>query len=189
MGQIFFAVCNINDTPITLWDPGTDWQGLTGTLDSDGAQVPIHAMSFHAADPRIVMIPVSPADAKQLGAKVYHMSNSPYRFQDAVLVGANEGYYGQCNFQINLNTPEYVKLDRSFVRGLFGKFNPSRGDIVFSRGGDFIGVMVNGTYCLLMQNLKTSASIPFAPDVRDQHTGTTLARLYGNVFQLPLELQ
>ncbi len=188
-GTNIFAVCHINDTPITLWDPGTDWQGLTGTLDSHGAQVPIHEMAFHAEDPRVVMIPVSAAEAQQLGAKVYHISSSPYRFQDAVLVGANDGYYGQCNFQINVNTPQYVKLDHSFVRGLFGKFNPSRGDIVFSRGGELIGVMVNGTYCLVMHNLNTSATLTFAPDVRDEHTGNTLARLYGNVYQLPLELQ
>jgi hypothetical protein len=72
---------------------------------------------------------------------------------------------------------------------LFGKFNPSRGDVVFSRGVDLIGIMVNGTYCLVMHNFATAATLTFAPDVREEHTGTTLARLYDNVFQLPLQLQ
>jgi hypothetical protein len=188
-GKETYAICHVDDTPITFWDPGTDWQGLTGTLFAHGAGVPIQAMSFASQDPRVVMMPVSSAEAQQLGCKVYHISSTPFRFQDAIIVGANEGYYGQCNFQIDLNTPQYVKLDRSFLRGLFGKFNPSRGDIVFSRGGDLIGIMVNSSYCLVIHNFAAAASLTFAPDVRQQHTGTTLARLYGNVFQLPLQLQ
>ena len=51
--------------------------------------------------------------------------------QDAVLVGAREGYYGESKFQIDLSTPNYVKMDRNSFKGLFGKFNPSRGDLVF----------------------------------------------------------
>ena len=88
-----------------------------------------------------------------------------------------------------MNNPQYVKLDRSFVRGLFGKFNPSRGDIVFSRSGDLIGIMVNGTFCLMIHSFTPAATFTFAPDIRQQHTGEALAQMYGNIFQLPLQLQ
>jgi len=166
-----------------------DWDGLTGTLAGNAARVAIRAMSFQQQDPRVVMMPVSAAEAQQLGSKVYRLSADPYKFQDAVLVGANEGYYGECNFEMDVNTPQYLKLDRSLLRGLFGKFNPSRGDLVFSRTGDLLGVMVNGTFCLVLQNFTPAATLAFAPDVRKQHTGATLARLYDYVFQLPLRLQ
>ena len=105
------------------------------------------------------------------------------------MIGADNGYYGQCDFQIDVNSPQYVKLDRSLLRGLFGKFNPSRGDVVFSRTGELLGIMVNSTYCLMMQNFTPAATLTFAPDVRKQHTGTTLAQLYDCVFQMPLRLQ
>jgi hypothetical protein len=72
---------------------------------------------------------------------------------------------------------------------LFGKFNPSRGDVVFSRQGELLGIMVNNTYCLMIQNFNTAATLPFAPDVKNQHTGGTLAQLYAQVFGKPLRLQ
>jgi len=188
-GTNYFAICHVQETPLALWDPGTDWDKLTGTLSWQSAQVPIRSLAFNARDPRVVMIPLTAAEAQQLGSRVYRVSVDPYRFQDAVLVGAEEGYYGECNFQIDTETPNYFKLDRSVLRGLFGKFNPSRGDLVFSRAGELLGVMVNNTYCLALQNFATTATFPFGLDLKTLHTGNTLARLYDNVFQLPFRLQ
>jgi len=188
-GTNYFALCHVQDTPVTLWDPGTDWDKLAGTLSWGGRQVPLKSMSFDAQDPRVVMMPVTRADAQKLGCKVYHLSSDPYKFQDAVLVGANEEYYGQCNFQIEMNTPQYVKLDRSLLKGLFGRFNPSRGDLVFSRTGELLGIMVNNTYCLTIRAFAPAATFAFGRDLSNQHTGGTLSQLYGYVFQLPLRLQ
>jgi hypothetical protein len=188
-GTNIFALCHIQDTPLTLWDPGTEWEGLTGTLTGHGAPVPIHSLSFDQKDPRVVMMPVTAAEAKQLGSRVYPISSDPYKFQDAVLIGAGGDYYGQCNFQIDTSTPQYVKLDRNLLGGLFGKFNPSRGDVVLSRGGEFLGIMVNGTYCLMIHDFPHAYTFQFGPDVRSQHTGTILTVLYDDVFQFPLRLQ
>ena len=188
-GTNIFALCHVQDTPLTLWDPGTDWAGLSGTLDHNTAQVPIHSLSFHIQDPRVVFMPVTQAEARQLGCKIYPISSDPYKFQDAVLVGAQEGYYGQCSFQMDLNTPQYVKLDRNLLKGLFGKFNPSRGDLVFSRTGELLGIMANSTYCLMLHDFTATATFQFGPDVRAQRTGDALSRLYSYVFNLPLRLK
>ena len=188
-GANIFALCHVQDTPLVLWDPGTDWDKLTGTLAWQGAQVPIRSLAFNGQDPRIVMLPLTAAEAGQLGSKVYRVSADPYKFQDAVLVGADEGYYGECNFQIDLSTPHYLKLDRNLLKGLFGKFNPSRGDLVFSRAGELLGIMVNGTYCLSIQSFPAAATIPFGQDLHPQPTGKLLAELYGRVFRMPLRLQ
>ncbi len=188
-GTNIFALCHIQDTPLTLWNPGTEWEKLSGTLSHNAAQVPIHSLSFGWPDPRIVLIPVTATEAKSLGCKVYHLSADPFKWQDAVLVGAREGYYGECRFQIDLTTPEYVKLDNSFLRGLFGKFNPSRGDLVFSKTGELLGVMANSTYCTMVRGFSPSATFQFGPDVRAQHTGETLARLYSFVAGMPSKLQ
>ena len=188
-GTNIFALCHVKDTPLKIWSPGTDWDSLTGTLAGHAAQVAIRALSFHQYDPRVVLLSVNPADARRLGNTVYRISSDPYKFQNAVLIGADAGYYGECNFQIDVNTPNYVKLDRSFFRGLFGKFNPSRGDLVFSRTGELLGIMVNGTYCLMIHNFAAAATLQFGPDVRGEHTGSTLSQLYFYIFQLPLRLQ
>jgi len=188
-GTNFFALCHVQDTPVTLWDPGTDWDKFAGTLVWGSAQASIRSLSFDAQDPRVVMMSVTPADAQKLGCKIYRLSGDPYKFQDAVLVGADEGYYGECNFQIEPSTPQYVKLDHNLLKGLFGKFNPSRGDLVFSRTGELLGIMVNNTYCLTVRNFNAAATFVFGQDLHDRHTGGTLSELYGYVFQLPLRFQ
>ncbi len=188
-GTNTYALCHVQDTPLTLFTPGTDWESLTGALNHKGKQVLIRSLSFNFRDPRVVWMPVSDADVKALGSEVYRTSSDPFKFQDAVLVGANEGYYGECRFQIDLTTPDYVKLDNSFLKGLFGKFNPSRGDLVFSKTGELLGIMVNGSYCMMIRNFDAGATLRFGNDVRAQRTGEVLSALYGQVMQMPMKLQ
>jgi hypothetical protein len=188
-GTNIVALCHVQDTPLSFGYPGTDWQGLAGTLGRNGTTVPIRSLAFYQLDPRIVFLPLTRADARKLGCKVYRTSSNPFKFQDAVVVGAQEGYYGECKFQMDLSTPFYVKMDRNSLKGLFGKFNPSRGDLVFSRNGELLGVMANGTYCMMIKNFNATATFEFAQDVRSQQTGETLARLYSLIAGLPYKLQ
>ena len=183
------ALCHVQNTPLNFGYPGTEWEGLTGTLGRNTVSLPIRSLSFYQLDPRVVFMPVSQAEVSQLGCKPYRSSSDPYKFQDAVLVGAQEGYYGECTFQIDLTTPLYVKMDRNSLKGLFGKFNPSRGDLVFSRTGELLGVMANSTYCMMIKNFNPTATFQFAQDVRSQQTGETLARLYSLIAGLPSKLQ
>jgi hypothetical protein len=188
-GTNTFALCHVQDTPLTLTDQARDWDRLTGELTRDTASVPVRSVSFYFEDPRVVLIPVGPEEVKKLGCRVYRISSDPFKFQDAVLVGASEGYYGECQFQIDLSAPEYVKLDRSVLRGLFGQFNPSRGDLVFSRTGELLGIMANNTYCLKLRDFSPLATLRFGEDVRAQRTGNTLSKLYAFVARKPSKLQ
>jgi multidrug efflux pump subunit AcrA (membrane-fusion protein) len=188
-GKNTFALSHVQDTPLTLWNPGTDWEALTGTLAHNMATVPIRSLSFQLQDPRVVLMPVTAAQARELGCMVYPISPDPFKFQDAVLVGTRENYYGECKFEIDVSTPDYLKIDRKVLKGLFGKFNPSKGDLVFSRTGQLLGIMVNSTYCMMIRNFDPAATLQFGQDVRQQRTGGTLAALYAQVSQLPAKLQ
>ena len=183
-----YAICHIDDTPLVLWNPGTDWESLNGTLTGTQAQLSIRSLSFYRRDPRLVMIPLSRSEVRQLGAKAFQVAADPFKFQDAVLVGAREGYHGECRFQIDVSTPEYVKLDNSFIKGLFGKFNPSRGDLVLSKNGEVLGIMANNSYCLMLQNFSPAASFQLAKDLRPQNPGRILSQLYSIVQELPPKL-
>jgi hypothetical protein len=188
-GTNTFALCHIQDTPLRLWNPGTEWDKLTGAFVRNGIIVPIRSLSFHWQDPRIVFMPVNAAEVRKLGGKIYSSSPTPFKFQDAVLVGTKDKYYGECRFEIDVATPGYVKIDRNIVKGLFGKFNPSQGDFVFSKNGDLLGIMANDTYCLMLNNFGSAATFEFRPDMRSQRTGATLSRLYSTTLQMPLKLQ
>jgi len=179
----------MQDTPLSFGNPGTEWTGLTGTLTHGSEKFPIQSLAFSWPDPRVILIPVTAEEAHLLGSKVYRISSDPFKFQDAVLIGAKDGYYGECRFQIDLSTPDYVKLDNSFLKGLFGKFNPSRGDLVFSKTGELLGVMANNSYCTMVHSFDTVSTLKFGTDVRAEHTGDTLSRLYLTVFQMPGKLQ
>jgi hypothetical protein len=188
-GTNTFTMCHVQDTPLAFSVPATDWDALAATLSRGGKQVSPPSISFSRADPRVVYLPVTHADAARLGGKVYRLSADPFKFQDAVLVGAQEGYYGECKFQIDVKTPDYVKLDRSFLKGLFGKFNPSRGDLVFSRTGELLGIMANDTYCMVVRNFDSQATFQLSQSMRAQYLADTLSRFYVAIQRLPLELQ
>jgi hypothetical protein len=183
------AMCHVSDTPMTFWIPPTDWDSLTVKLQRAGGQLTVPSFSFAQADPRLVLMPVNKADAARLGAKVYRTSSDPFKFQDAVLVGAGEGYYGECKFQIDVRTPDYVRLDRSVLKGLFGKFNPSRGDLVFSRTGELLGIMANDTYCLVIRKFDSTSTFQLNKSLRAQNLSDTLAYYYSSITKLPGELQ
>jgi hypothetical protein len=184
-----FALCHVQDTPLTLWNPGTQWQELRGTLMHGPTVYPIPSISFCIMDPRIVLIPVPAAQARALGCKIYHFSKDPYVFQDAVVVGTREDYYGECSFQIDVTTPQYLKMDHNSLKGMFGKFNPSSGDLVLSKTGELLGVMANSSYCAIIRNFEAAATFRFGPDGRNQETAQTLSTLYTYVTDLPFKLQ
>lgn len=189
-GTNTWLLSHVEATPLTIWNPGTDWEALTGTLlGRNIAPVTIRSLSFHHADPRVVFVPVSQAEAKQLGSKAYSLASDPFKFQDSVVIGTSESYYGEVRFQIDVSAPEYVQLDRNFLKGLFGKFNPSRGDLVFSKTGELLGIMVNNSYCLRIRQFRPVATFQFGPDVRAQNTGQILALLHGQLAGMPGKLQ
>jgi hypothetical protein len=188
-GTNTYALCHVQDTPLVFTGAPTDWQSLTGTFLHNTAIAPIRSLSFSLTDPRIVLMPVKDGDARALGCKIYKISSDPFKFQDAVVVGTRADYYGECKFQMDTSMPDYVKMDHSSLRGLFGKFNPSRGDLVFSKNGDLLGVMANNTYCTMLKDFSPITTLEFSENMKDQRVGDTLARLYGLVLSMPLKLQ
>jgi hypothetical protein len=188
-GSQTYALFHVEDTPLTIWNPGTDWTRLTAVMQRGKIAFSGVRLSFLAQDPRVLVIPLGEGPAKQYGAKIYKTPADAFKFQDAVIVGANEGYYGECKFQIDLSTPQYVKVDRNLLKGLFGKFNPSRGDLVFTRTGDLLGIMVNGEYCLLLNKVTPTRTIQLGNEVASQQTGQLLSQLYDRIFQMPMKLQ
>jgi hypothetical protein len=184
-----YAVYHINDTPLTLSMPGVDWEWLIGNLRRGAAVARIERVSFLAVDPRIVVVPVSEAKARELGAKIYLIPQDPFKFQEAVLVGADEGYYGECRFQIEPDNPQYVRMERERFSWVTGKFAPSSGDLVFTKSGDLLGMMVNKEYCLLLNQFSPVYHIRAGIGIGDQKTGLILSQLFGQVARMPVNLQ
>jgi len=142
-------------------------------------------ISFLSIDPRVVVAPVTPEQAKQLGTKVYKVVTDPYKFNDAMLIGADEGYYGECKFTLDALNPNYLRMDRNKLGKLVGKFNPSRGDLVFSKSGELIGLMVNREYCALLSSFVPQATIPTGSNLNNEAIGIRLSLMQAQLAQLP----
>jgi hypothetical protein len=79
-------------------------------------------------------------------------------------------------------------MDRNSLKGLFGKFNPSTGDLVFSRTGELLGVMVNNTYCVILHDFGAVDTVHFG-NQHPQQVVDTLSSLYAMVVGMPFKLQ
>jgi len=188
-GAQTFALYHVQDTPFRLEEFGKEWERFIVHLYRPGAILPLAQVLFLSFDPRVVIAPVAEAQARQLGVHSYRIVSEPYRFHDAFLVGADEGYYGECRFGIDPAAPGYLKMDRSMLGRFVGKFNPSRGDLVFAKSGEIIGLMVNKEYCALLSDLVPTAAIPTGPNLNAESVGAQLSRMDAALRRLPEPLR
>lgn len=187
-GQVY-AIYHVNDTPLTFSFPGIDWDWLLANLRRGETVVRIDRVSFLAIDPRVVVVPIPEARARDLGTKIYPIPKDPFKFQQAILIGANEGYYGECTFQVDPDNAQYVRMQRERFSWLAGKFAPSSGDLVFTKGGELLGVMVNKEYCLLLTSFSPVHDIQMGVGLGNQKTGMLLSQLFGQIARMPARLQ
>ena len=184
-----YALYHVEDTPFRIEEFGRDWERFIVHLYRGGNILPMAKILFLSMDPRVVVIPVAKDQVSKLGAKVYKTVADPYKFQDALLVGADEGYYGECRFSVDASNKGYLKMDRAALGRLVGKFNPSRGDLVFAKSGEIIGIMVNKQYCALLTTFVPTATLPTNSDLSAQAVGVRLSAMDRDLKSLPLELQ
>ena len=188
-GMQTYALYHVDDTPFRLEEFGKDWERFIVHLYRGSAILPMDKIHFLSMDPRVVVIPVTKQQAQQLGAKVYKTVADPYKFQEALILGADEGYYGECRFALDPSNRGYLKMDRSALGKFVGKFNPSRGDLVFSKSGDLIGIMVNKQYCALLVSFAPRATIPAGSNLNAPAIGTQLSSMQQDLRGLPPEMQ
>ncbi|HUJ44929.1 MAG TPA: hypothetical protein VLW52_15125, partial [Opitutaceae bacterium] len=121
--------------------------------------------------------------------KVYQTALAPFKFTEAMLVSSGGKGYGEVAFKLDAQTPQYVRMDNRLIKHLVGDFTPSAGDLVFSKTGELLGIMVNSDYCAVIDNFVAAKTIKTGDNTLDQHTGQILASLSARLQGLPLRLQ
>jgi hypothetical protein len=188
-GTQVYAILHIEDTVFSYWNPNYDWDKFGVSFDKpSGYQTTAGSLKFLSVDPRVVAVPVDASQVAALGAKVYPLATDPFKFPDAVLISGDKGY-GEVGFKLDPSHPGYVKLDNRFFKRLFGDFSPSRGDLVFSHTGEFLGLMVNNTYCALVRDFSAVQTLPTGDDVAAEKTASLLDTLGAHVQAMPPGLQ
>jgi hypothetical protein len=187
-GNKVYALMHLSDTPFTLSEVPTDYDQVSGRLTRGTFNAPMAELQFLQLDPRIVVVPVDESLAALMGAKIYQLAKEPFKFPEAVLVRADDGRYGETPFRIDQSNASYVKLDNRIVTRLFGEIAPKRGDLVFSKTGEIIGIMVNSDYCAVLGNFTPAYTLKTG-DNPDPKTSVILADVYTRWQRLPFKLQ
>jgi uncharacterized coiled-coil DUF342 family protein len=189
-GTQIYALLHIDDTPFSLSEKGADWEKFTAEFSRPPAyRTAAERLDFLSLDPRVVVLPVTAAQAAALGVKVYQTALEPFKFPEAVLISGGGTGYGAVSFKLDASQPGYVSVDNRLVTRLFGEFAPSRGDLVFSQTGELLGIMVSGSYCVIVNNVLPTKSIRTGEDVKAQGTGQTLDELSARYRRLPFKVQ
>lgn len=188
-GGNLFAVLHLESAAIRIWPPDAPWSALGVELRRGTAKVPGSQFSMLRDDPRVIVIPVSPGDAEVLGARVYEVATDPAQFAEAVVVGAEERYYGETAYQLSADSPGYIEMERSTFRRLLGEFSPKKGDLVFTRTGLLLGVMVNGDRCRLVDKIETLPAFRCGSQLNVSHNSHILRTAFAILEKQPYPLR
>lgn len=190
-GDKTYALLHISDTAFPLSENNLDWQKIAVTFTGPkGYRTAGKELDFLSLDPRVVVIPLDTEQAAALGGKIYATALDPFKFPEAVLVHAGEkSGYGEVPFKLDPKNRGYVKVENRLFKRLFGDFAPARGDLVLSKTGELLGVMVNSDYCAVVNNFLPAKTLKTGDDVSEQKSSQVISALAARVNALPLPLQ
>jgi len=188
-GAQVYALLHLDDTPFSVRESGADWEQLRVEFTKGVYRSTVDRVDFLSLDPRVVVLPVAAGQVAALGVKVYDTALEPFKFPEAVLISGGGAGYGEVSFRLDAATPGYVRVDNRLMKRLLGDFAPSRGDLVFSKTGELLGLMVSNDYCALVTNFLPARSIRTGDDIKAQETGRILDDLVARYRALPFRLQ
>ena len=189
-GTRTYALLHLSDTPFPLIETSYDWHKISVEFTKpSGYKSNASEIAFLSVDPRVVVVPVTQEQATALGVKVYPTALDPFKFPEAVLVNGGGRGYGEVAFKLDASQPGYVRVDNRVFKRLFGDFAPSRGDLVMSKTGEILGIMVNSDYCAIVNNFLTARKLPAGDDLASQQTSVVLNELNARVRAMPMRLQ
>src|ERR1051325_4954923 len=187
-GEKAFALLHVSETPFTLAIPAYGLAKVAarvGTAEREIARAPLQ---FWSVDPRVVLVPVDPKKAEPAGARRVVAAKNPVKFTGAVLISRGGKYYGEVEFRLDPRTPDYVKMKKRIFSRLFGEFSPSTGDLVLSKTGEFLGVMVNSDYCAVVKSFDTQPGDTFDETITASLMRPKLEEFRARIDRLPMAL-
>jgi hypothetical protein len=152
--KYLYAILHADQSPFALGPRSSpSWEKAEGMFSHNGKKAPVHWLGFLKNDPRIIAVPLHKDSESFLNIqKVYPLAKRPQDYPEAVIIHNGEDY-GQVKFKVNPRLGNYVLMEKpTFIGKLFSrKFNPDKGDVVLSRAGELLGIMVNKKYCLVIR--------------------------------------
>lgn len=157
-GGVVHALMHAANTP---FQPGSNaLEAVEGIMQIGNRRYRINQIDVFADDPRLLAVPVPRDTAEESGLTIFSLSDSPFRYPDAVLITASGDRYGETSFRLDPELGRYVRMRGSIITDIFGEFSPGRGDLVFSKTGEILGIMTNNRIALVLDGLSSEQNIP-----------------------------
>jgi len=189
-GKEVVVLIHADDIAIDFRSPAQpDWQRFTLRLSRGDAALSLARLDFASLDPRVLLGPLSAQEVARLGGEPYLLALDPFRFPEAVLISAGGSGYGELSFKLDPKFPGYVKLDNRLFRRITGDFSPSRGDLVLSKTGELLGLMVSTDTCALINNFLPQVALPLGENLTATPTGPILEAAARRYQQMPWGLK
>ena len=147
-----YAIMHTADTPFSK----SGLSVVAGSLHLGGRAYRIAEVAFLSVDPRIVVTSVPLELAESAGVVPFSLALEPLRFPETVLIDSQESYFGESKFKLLSDSDRYMRMPSTVISRLFGEFSPKRSDLVFAKTGEFMGMMVNKNYGVLITSLHYS---------------------------------
>ena len=153
-----WAVFHIHDSPLDARNRISVPDELSVWLQFGTTAVSMGQLVFHPNDPAVVLAPVSiPADYLDVAPEPFDFPDNALQFDECVVIQPVEQNYGTIKFSIFPGLTNLIRLqDGGVLSNLLGNFNARRGNILFSRGGDFLGIMRSGNESILLENFSAT---------------------------------
>jgi hypothetical protein len=181
-GARVYALLHMNEMPFTPAIPAFGMSVVSARVSLASRELAKSQVHFWATDPRVVIVPVSSQPTGSTTLKIYSLARNPFKFTEAVLISRGGKYYGEVEFKLDPRTSDYVRMKNRLFSRVFGEYSPSAGDLVLSKTGEFLGIMVNSDYCAVLKNFE-----PLAGYVFNENTTTTVMRPMLEALRLRLD--
>ena len=188
-GESTYALSHLSSTPLGLGKSSLGYRQVSAELVRGDARFNPSVLEFLALDPRIAATRISKEEAESLGGELFYTALEPFKFSEAILIDEKGDYYGEVEFKLTANTPGYVRMQSKVFSRIFGDFSPTKGDLVFSKTGELLGLMVDSRYCALINNLLSEETLPMGEQFDRDEFKKVLESLRFRYEQLPDELR
>lgn len=184
-GERIYAIVHIDETPFRT----SGLKSATAQLEMGGRLYRIPQVGFLASDPRIVAVAIPKKMTESNGIEPFDLSSDPLRYPDAVLIDSGQNYYGESPFKLDPANPRYVRFKSDLFNRIFGEFSPNRGDLILAKTGEFLGIMVNNSYGLVVPALSSRATLSLGEKFSTERADSIREMVNSVTSRLPADLR
>lgn len=166
LADALYVVTHISNTPLGEWQPPVVWDLVTGSMGVGMAHFPVSKVYLLAEDPRIVLVPATEQMLKNWSVAIIDLVKEPARYERAIVVAnqalERESYYGEVAFKVDSANPRYIRVERLKEPGLLTAARPRAGDLLLTKKGELLGLMINEEYAIVLCEVHPGREISFS---------------------------